>query len=318
MMSGLKQGCFPNGKSRGKLTRRELLKLGLTGGALSCLDIGCGSNTGVDPYEPPPGTVPIYKLSDGKTLYDDLDGNGGLQTYNGQNLAVAGAMSLNLWAVRAEDKVVSNPVDDLAGASAAGPSGYVFKITNDLQNFIYGNFVYGLLNNPPIIEFADYKSFSADMLLSSASTVEAMSTFLYYHTTIPEQFNGKSWGASIGIRKMSSGEVYLFAAAYNVNTDYRYNVHMGPAQLDKWYNLRLDVVTNNDDVSLPANQFRLDYYVDGIWAVSEIPIDAEILIDPARTGGGPIRSLIVSKEAEVGNAIAFFDNIRAVYKDRVS
>jgi hypothetical protein len=112
--------------------------------------------------------------------------------------------------------------------------------------------------------------------------------------------------------------VYLFAAAYNVNTDYRYNVNMGPAQLDKWYNLRLDVVTNNDDVSLPANQFRLDYYVDGIWAVSEIPIDAEILIDPARTGGGPIRSLIVSKEAEVGTAIAFFDNIKAVYEDRVS
>jgi hypothetical protein len=318
MMSDAKQGRFPNGKSRGKLTRRELLKLGLTGAGLSFLDFGCGNNSGGDPYKPPPGPVSIYKLSDGKTLYDDFDGNGGLQTYNGQNLAVAGKMSHNLWVGRPEDEVISNPIIDLAGASAVGASGYVLKITNTLQDFTFGNFVFLMLDNPTIIEFAEYKTFSADMLLSSASTVEAMSTMLDYHTTIPEQFSGRSWAADIGIRKRASGEVYLFAAAYNVNTDYRYNVNMGPAELDRWYNLRLDVVTNKDDASFPANQLRLDYYVDGVLIVSEIPIDAEILIDPARTGGGPNRSLIVSKEAEVGEAIAFFDNIRAAYRDRVS
>ncbi len=317
MMNCAKQGPFPHGLGRGRLTRRELLKLGLTGAALSCLDIGCGSNSG-DPYEPPPGPAPVLKLSDGQTLYDDFDGSGGLQTYNGQNLAVAGALSHNLWVARHEDEIVSNPIVDPAGASAAGASGYVLKITNDIQELTFTNFVFLMLDNPTIIEFADYRTLSADMLLSSASTVEAMSTKLDYHTTIPEQFEGRSWAASIGIRKRSNGEVYLFAAAYNVNTDYRFNVNMGPAQLDRWYNLRLDVITNRDDVSLPANLFRLDYYVDGILMASEIPIDAEILIDPARTGGGPNRSLIVSKEAEVGNAIAYFDNIKAVYQDRVS
>lgn len=318
MMSGAKRGRFLNGRSRGRLTRRDLLKLGLTGAALSCLDIGCGNNSGMDPYEPPPGPTHSYKLSDGKTLYDDFDGNGGVQTYNGQNLAVAGTLSRDLWVAKPEEEVVSTPVIGLAGDPAAGAGGYVLKITNSMQDFTLGNFVFLMLDHPSIVEFADNKTFSADIFLSSASTVEAMSAKLDYHTTIPEQFQGRSWATGLGIRKRSNGEVTLFATAYNVNTDYRFNADLGPAQLDQWYNLRLDVVTNRDDASIPVNQLRLDYYVNNFLIISEIPEDAEILIDPARTGGGPNRSLIVSKEAEVGNAIVYFDNIKAVYKDRVS
>jgi hypothetical protein len=317
MTDGAKRGPGPNGQSPGKLTRRELLKLSLTGSALACLDIGCG-NSNITPYEPPPGPPKTYKLSDGQSLYDDFDGSGGLQTYDEQNLAVAGALSHNLWVGKPEDAVVSNPFPGPGVVPVRGAGGYVLKITNSMQDFTFGNFVFLMLDHPTIIEFVDYKTFSADMLLSSASTVEAMSAKLDYHTTIPEQFSGRSWAAGIGIRKRASGEVYLFATAYNVNTDYRYNVNMGPALLDQWYNLRLDVVTNNDDVNIPVNQLRLDYYVNGVLIVSEIPIDAEILIDPARTGGGPNRSLIVSKEAEFGDAVAYFDNIKAVYTDRIS
>jgi hypothetical protein len=301
---------------RGNLTRREVLKLGLAGTALSCLNSGCGDSGG-NPYKPPPGPGKVFKLSDGRTLYDDFDGNGGLQTYDGTNLAEAGILSRNLWVAYPEDEIVSNPVPVLGGAPAAGAGGYVLKITNTLDVNTFGNFVFLMLDNPTIIEFADYKTFSADMLLSSASTVEAMSTKLDYHTTIPEQFEGRSWAANIGIRKNSIWGVHLFAAAYNVNTDYRYKANLGPALLDQWYNLRLDVATTKDDASIPVNLLRLDFYVNGVLIVSEIPIDAEILIDPARTGGGPNRSLIVSKEAEVGNVIAYFDNIKGVYQDRV-
>lgn len=317
MTNGGKRGFHQDIQSRRRLTRRELLKLGLTGSAIACLDIGCGSSN-ITPYEPPDEPHKVYKLSDGRSLYDDFDGNGGLQTYDGQNLAVAGALSHNLWVGRPEDDVVSNPFPAPGAGPGGGAGGYVLRITNSMTDFTLGNFVFLMLDHPTIIEFADYKTFSADMLLSSASTVEAMSAKLDYHTTIPEQFSGRSWAASIGIRKKASGDVYLFAAAYNVNTDYRFNVNMGPALLDQWYNLRLDVVTSRDDVSIPVNRLRIDYYVNGVFIVSEVPIDAEILIDPARTGGGPNRSLIVSKEAEVGDAVAYFDNIKAVYTDRVS
>jgi hypothetical protein len=297
--------------TKGSLTRRDLLKLGLMGAGLSWLEYRCGG-PGEKPFEPPPGPTPHYQLTDGRTLYDDFDGNGGLQTYDGLNLAVAGALGPNLWLAGPGKEVVSDPL------APAGGGGYVLRITNSLQDPALGNFVFLMLDNPTIIAFVDYRTFSADVMLSSTSTVEAMSAKLDFHTSIPEQPPGRSWTTGLGLRKKSSGEVSLFAYAVNVNTDYRYNADLGAAQMDRWYNLRLDVVTKKDDPSLLETELRLEYYVDGLLKASEIPVDAEILIDSARLGGGPNRSLIVSKEAELGNAIAYFDNIRAVYKDRVS
>ena len=313
----LSGGQIAGGSSGPILTRRRFVKLGLTAGALSGLGIACGGNGQRDPWEPPPPSGKVYRLTDGTTLYDDFDGNGGLQTYDGQNLAVAGTLSSQLWYSGSGKVVISNPVVGISPIARVRGGGYVLMITNALTDLTLTNLVFLMLQNPPIVEFVDSKSFSADVALSSASTVEAMSAKLDYHTTIPEQPPGRSWATSVGIRKRSSGRVSLFVTAYNVNTDYRYNVDLGDAQLDRWYNLRLDVITKQTDGSLPDNQFRLDYYVDGILVASEIPEDAAILIDPDRTGGGPNRSLIVSKEAQDGNAVAYFDNIRAVYKDRL-
>ena len=200
----------------------------------------------------------------------------------------------------------------------AGASGHVLKMTNRLLDFSPSNFVFLMLDNPTMIEFLDVRTFSADVLLSSLSAGPALSAKLDYHTTIPEQPPGASWATSIGIRRDIEGEIYLFAQAYNVNTDYRYKEFLGYAQLDRWYNLRLDIITRRDDSRLGDREFRIDFYVDGLLLASEIPIDAEILIDPKRTGGGPNRSLILSKEHEGGDCIAFFDNIRGAYNNRTS
>jgi hypothetical protein len=51
---------------------------------------------------------------------------------------------------------------------------------------------------------------------------------------------------------------------------------------------------------------------------TEIPEDSEILLDPARTEYGPTRFLIIYAEEAEGESIAYFDNVKAVYRNRLS
>lgn len=377
------------------LTRRDILKLGLTGAAISCLTGRCSNESGPNPAEPP-GPRPVYQLSDGKSLYDDFDGNGGLQTYNNQNLAVAGQLSSKLWVPGFGKDIVDHPatgfitvVDEnrqrveygfqkdqsqeiryvydaegkcidavphvrgqpyhsrrqllwlglkdgsyvtdagrvvvqkgraygIAEVAPNAGSGYVLKMTNSYPDVGLMDSVFLMLDHPNIIEFAVYKSFSADVMLSSASTGQIISAILDYHTTIPEQPPGMSWHATIGIRRKAWGDVILFAQAKNVNTGYLYYNVMANAGFDRWYNVRLDIITSIDDSALEDHELRLDFYVDGALMASEIPEDSELLLDAQRTGNGPQRSLQVIKGQDEGTGMAYFDNIRAVYKDRVS
>jgi hypothetical protein len=55
------------------LTRRDFLKLGLSGAAPSCLKSSCQVDS---PTRPGDGQEPVTELTDGRTLYDDFDGNG--------------------------------------------------------------------------------------------------------------------------------------------------------------------------------------------------------------------------------------------------
>jgi hypothetical protein len=520
----------------GTLTRRDLLKLGLTGALLSGINTGCKNDPGTNPPEEPPEPGPVFQLTDGRTLYDDFDGKGGFQAFDNTYLAVAGQLSHKLWVPGASEEVVDNPVGealfsvvdekgqrveyrpqerpvrqiaaylienprpiagfereilekllndrgktvvvDLEGreikeqaaviqyvldnrralfnekgkelialiseksASAlaregfreltkrgfdesewlilsrimaekrlfeslrnapaekafrggqqivptaagwrretreikyvfdaagklvdaaphvpgtsydgaqgffwlgpqelsrppaidpasvregkaygaarivqAAGGGFVLKMTNRLPTDSILTFIFLKLDNPANLEFAACRTFQADVLLSSLSGAPTCAALLDYHTTIPEQPPGRSWATSLGIRKEAGGEAYLFAQAYNVNTDYRYKRTLGSALLDRWYHLRLDIVIPKDDPRLAENELRIDFYVDGGLRASEIPVDAEILLDPERTGGGPDRSLIVDKERRGGDAVAFFDNVRAVYENRVS
>jgi hypothetical protein len=190
-------------------------------------------------------------------------------------------------------------------------SGYVLKITNKLG-------VYRCtLNSPEFIDFGDFRSLSADVMLSSASNTPSFGAGLDYHTTIPEQPPGISWGAGVLIQKSANGNIFIMARYYNNNLGIYSGDNLGPAQLDKWYNFRMDIITKRDDGHLKENELRLDYYLDGVFRASRIPEDSEILIDPNRTGAGPHRSLAVTGVPETGTAIGFFDNVRGVYQNRV-
>jgi hypothetical protein len=387
------------GKANRILTRRDLLKIGFTGAILSFLNRGCEKKSAP---EPPGQSKGVYELTDGKSMYDDFDGNGSFQTYNQQNLAEPGKLSSRLWQPMSGAEVTQNPADrDLLTVvneegqrveyrAEQGPQEGVSVGRADKQEVetvydadgniiravphipgrpyhasrrlywvgskdgrlesgggsrvIHKGRVYGtaetapaagagrvlrmsyglpgllvcLLDNPREIGPADFGVFSADVMISSASTARYFHAALSYHTTIPEQPPGKSWFTELGISKYPSGEVYLYAQCVNVNTGYRVFNHLGRAQLDKWYNLRLEILTQAQDPTLKDTEFRIQYYVDGVLKETEIPEDSELLLDPARTEYGPTRFLIIYAEEAEGESVAFFDNVRAVYKNRLS
>ena len=134
---------------------------------------------------------------------------------------------------------------------------------------------------------------------------------------IPEQPPGLSWGAQIVIRRNQDGNVLIMGQYYNRNLGIYAGDNLGPAQLDRWYNLRLDIITKRDDGSLRDNELRLDYYVDGVFRVSRIPEDSELLLDPNRTGAGPHRSLLNVGDEGPGTSIGYYDNVRGVYRNRI-
>ena len=389
MISNPERRLTKDGLNQGSLKRRDFIKLGLSGAALSCLNGGCEKKTPTNPLDEPKA---VYELTDGHTLYDDFDGSGNLQTFNNQNLAEAGKLSSKLWDPTSPGpEVVQNPealglltvvnedgqkveyglpeagaqeikhvydadgrllqaVPHISGQpyhgskkllwvgarngryntdsgsiivekgkvygsaepKPMGGSGWVLKLTSSLPGLLGC-----ILSNRRDIEFVDYKTFSADLMLPSTSTGQGYYASLSYHTTIPEQPPGLSWMTDLGIRKYASGRVILFALCINRNTGYRTYLDLGQAQLDTWYSLRMDVLTRSDDPTLKDNEFRIEYYVNGKLSGSEVPEDAELLLNPLRTGAGPNRFLRLSVEIPEGESIAFWDNVRAVYNNRI-
>mgnify|MGYP001119947192 CR=1 FL=1 len=83
------------------MTRRDLIRLGLAGSTLAWSGRGCERTSG--PGSPgqttPKEEDAVYALTDGRTLYDDFDGHGNLQSYDGRHLAEAGKISTRIWTV---------------------------------------------------------------------------------------------------------------------------------------------------------------------------------------------------------------------------
>jgi hypothetical protein len=375
--------------NKGALKRRDFIKLGLTGAALSCLNSGCENKT---PTNPPDQPEQVYELTDGRTLYDDFDGSGNLQTYDNQNLAEDGKLNSKLWDTSHGTEVVQNPavsglltvinedgqrveygleeersqeieyVFDADGkliqavphtpgqpyhgskkllwvgtrngrfdtengplivekgtiyrsarVVPTGGSGWVLRLTSSLPGLM-GCF----LAHPRDIAFADFRTLSADMMVPSTSTARSFYAALDYHTTIPEQPPGKSWFTDLGIHKYTNGELYLFAQCRNMNAGNGSYLQLGQARSDIWYNLRQNIVTTREDPTLGDNELRIEYFVNGILRATEIPEDSELLLDPERTGWGPNRLLIIYVEKADGDSVAYFDNIKAVYRNRLA
>jgi hypothetical protein len=55
------------------LNRRDFIRLGLAGAAVSCFESGCETKS---PAVPLHHSDEVYELTDGRTLYDDFDGTG--------------------------------------------------------------------------------------------------------------------------------------------------------------------------------------------------------------------------------------------------
>jgi len=301
----LEKSLRENLRQEGALRRRDLLKMGLAGIALSGLSRGCENKNS----SPPPNTSDqVYELTDGMTLYDDFDGHGCLQTYNNQNVAEAGKLSTRIWAATAEGaEVVDNPVPE-----STGPSGKVLKLASRLAGFM------GLImTSRRDIEFKDCRRMCGDIMIPSSATGTDYWASLDYHTTIPEQPPGVSWFTELGIRKYSQDDLKLFAQVINRNTEYRIIFEFGKAEPDTWYSFRMDVVTQRDDPALAANELRVDYYVNGELRGYDFPMDGELLLNPERTGMGPDRYVRLLVENPVGESIAYYDNIKAVYSNRI-
>jgi hypothetical protein len=295
------------------LTRREALRIGLAGGALACLGRGCQQSAKTpDPPKPPPGDRPVYELMAGNSLYDDFDGHGCYQSFDSRDLAAAGTLGEKIWSHDERSKVVDAAL--LSPIPLSAVSNNVLEIGCE-----------GVLNeiawliSPREITFADLGSFSADVLLSSRTTAVRASATVNFHTTIPEQPPGRSWWVAVGLHTNPAGTGTLVVGQYvNLNLGIVRNDDLGPAAFDEWHNVRLDILTRADDPSLGPADLRLEYFLDGVFKASRIPEDSAILIDPLRTGLGPHRSLVVARESYEGDAVGYFDNVRARYNNRIA
>jgi hypothetical protein len=282
------------------LTRREAVRIGLAGGALACLGRGCQPKAKTP--APPHGDEPVCALTPGDSLYDDFDGHGCYQSYDGLDLATAGDLDKRIWSQSTGPRVVGS-----------ADRGFILEIGCVSQMSAYA-----WLISQADIEFAEFGSLRADVLLSSQSTAPRPCAGLNFHTTIPEQPPGRSWYVTLGLFKDPTGSGALVIGQYeNLNLGILQNDFLGAVGLDEWHALRLDIVSRDNDPDLGAQDLRLDYYLDGVLLASRIPEDSLILIDPDRTGLGPHRSLIVSRNGYEGDATACFDNVRARYRDRI-
>ncbi len=297
------------------LTRREAIRMGLAGGAMAWLGSAC-QEVAAPPEPPePPATDPVYELAPGSSLYDDFDGHGNFQTFDNRDLAAAGALAAKLWIPGAGARVVESaltPLPPPAGMPAA-PDRVLELRCGDLR------VEEAKLANPALLGFADLGSFSADMLLSSRSTAPRPFIGLNLHTSIPEQPPGKSWYCTLGIFKNMAGPGALAVGLYgNVNLEIVENDLLAAIDFDEWHTFRLNIATKADDPSLGDQDVRLEYYLDGTLMAARIPEDSPILIDPSRLGFGPYRSLIISRDWYEGEAFGYFNNVRAVYRDRIA
>jgi hypothetical protein len=201
----------------------------------------------------------------------------------------------------------------LAEIRPAWPSGY--DVCLNSATFF---FVKLMLTNPEILDFQDFKTFSAEALLSSASSRGPCGAGLDFHTTIPEQPLGKSWWAQMSIVRNAVGDIQLMGSYTNRNMGYFDSCILGPAELDRWYDLRMDLLTRADDPAIGEKELRIDFYADGVFGGSLVPEDSEILLDPERTGAGPNRSLVVYCDEGAAGTVGYFDNVRAVYENRLA
>lgn len=190
------------------------------------------------------------------------------------------------------------------GFYAQSASGNVVKMEGEFQ----GSSRLELIN-PEDIEFADYKSYSADLMIPSVAERDSFHIGIDFHTSgihgpISSLFQ-------IGIRK-DSEYVQIFANGGNKNTDYRFWYVIKEVSLDIWHNVQMDIFKNDE------NKMVIEFFHNSESKITEFPPDGDMYWDPNQTIFGPKRSFeLHSKNNNPGKLIAFIDNVNAVYQNRI-
>jgi hypothetical protein len=167
---------------------------------------------------------------------------------------------------------------------------------------------------PEKISFQDYQSWMADVMITLHPTLDTSSDIFFAGLNFSGSLilqGGGYWESTIHLT-FHRGAVSVDCRIDNKNTGYSIS-HETPGELSRWYNLKMDIVTLSD------TQFRVHYFVDGnlMWAISPPESDCTILMDPKYAGYGPIRGLALGFNSDGGQGFGYFDNVYAVYTDRV-
>lgn len=234
------------------------------------------------------------------TLYDNFDGRGGRQD-DGEELAISGNLSSTLWSGKGEVVLTNNQSYNTSS------SGYICKMHIPETEKITG---YNIdLINPSTVDPIELISISADVLISSNSTTKNFNAGLNIHGSISRPEGDKWWNANIYLATDQWGT--RIGCSWRDLESGENMIHNTPAILDRWFNLRIDI--NKTE----KGELRLSFYADDILIFSGIPRESSEILNPNFIGSGLRRSLTIYKNEIKGNAIAFFDNVKAIYGKRI-
>lgn len=270
-----------------------------------------------------------YQLTDEVRLYDDFDGHGAIQQFNGRYLAVKGSLSFDLWAVSANNRkdVQVIPAKDLNPAFYN--RGYIAKVFHAARwidsirlllispRFRLGVSAYQPPEGSTLLDFTNFHSFSSNILVSSASTSKDFIAAVEFLVGFGHGFHrGKQyWAWRVGIKRNPDDGLY-YACAQFFNRHYLEQNHLEilqAVQPDRWYNLRLE------SKKISSTEIQFSFFVDGNLMTTWVPSDSEILLNLKDSDifFSPARNLIIYKPNPDGDAVAYFDNVRGVYENRI-
>lgn len=282
------------------------------------------------------GTFPIqtrsrvrsFELPEEATLYDDFDGNGARQTFNGKDLAVVGAATFDLWAVSAQNRNDVRPVRADDFITDFQNRGFVVRALNaeGWRDFvrlflISPRFDVRSNNFPPregtLISWQNVGLFQADVMVSSESSAVEFSAGLDLSIGLApadETSNGRSRSWQVGLRFDPDAPPHWFAYSrfFNGHSPVEgWYENIEPIQPDTWYTLGIHV-------KIIGQEVRLLLYLDGERVATVVAEDsAEMLAGDFDVWSSLARSLVVYKPVNQGQAVAYFDSVTAKYEDRI-
>lgn len=235
----------------------------------------------------------LLNARDAVPLYDDFDGHGNLST-DGNYQVINGEVSPKLW-------TLWNAKAEIEKIGSLGNS-LKLSIPNGKRDGCFAD-----LSNPYTQNADKIKSFSADVFLSSKSTASNFSSGINIGGMIKDDKVEEWFGVNLNIGHGPWGTAINWGLDDHTGRDYLVGSTAKVASLDKWYNLKIDFIVEN------KKSILCRFYVDNIIFDSFKITDVKKVLENKELPYRPRRNLSVWKEKSNGDAIAYFDNVEAVY-----